>query len=108
VCGIEVDYPTFSAEKDRNPDAYERWLNGLLLNMFGHEFAPHIRITFHRVQDRTVCKVVIDPAHAPVFVTTKNQNGLEEDIFYLRTGNATQSLRMRDFLAYYQNRWKRA
>jgi hypothetical protein len=106
ACGIEVDYQAFTRERNRNPDAYERWLMGLLLTMFGHEFAPHLHVTFHALKDATVCKVVVDPAPAPAFVTLKKDGG-EEDLFYLRAGNATDSLRMRDFLAYYQTRWSR-
>jgi hypothetical protein len=105
VCGIEVDYQAFSKGRDHNPDAYERWLIGLLLNVYGHEFAPHLHVTFHSVDERTVCKVVVDPAPVPAFVGAKT-DGKEEDIFYLRTGNATNSLRMRDFLAYYLTRWR--
>lgn len=104
VYGIEMDYQAFSNERNRNPDAYERWLIGLLLNIYGHEFAPHIHVTFHPVNERTVCKVVVDPAPVPAFVTVK-KDGREDDVFYLRTGNSTNSLRMRDFLSYYRTRW---
>lgn len=107
ACGIELDYQAYKSEKDHNVDAYERWLYGLLLNMFGHEFASQIHVSFHMVENVTVCKLVIDPAQVPAFVTIKNQHGKEDDIFYLRTGNATNGLRMRDFLAYYQTRWLR-
>lgn len=106
-CGIELDYQAFKNEKDHNLDAYERWLMGLLFNMYGHEFTQNIHVTFHYVDEKTVCKIVADPAPKPVFVTIRNMHGQEEDIFYLRVGNATNSLRTRDFLSYYQTRWMR-
>jgi hypothetical protein len=101
VCGIEMDYPTFSRPDKRNPDAYERWLMGRLLNALGQEFAPSIHITFHLVDDLTVCKVAVAAAPWPAIVT---ENGSE--IFYLRTGNGTDQIGIRAVLNYYQTRWR--
>lgn len=104
ICGIELDFQTFSKPEMRNCDGYERWLMTLLLNMYGQEFASVIHITFHDAGSHKVCRVDLDPAPSPAFVKEK-KDGKEEDIFYLRTGNATNKLGIRAALNYYKTRW---
>ena len=104
VCGIELDYPTFSKETDRNPDAYERWLMTLLRNTFGPEVAASLHPTFHTANGGTVCKLTIEPAPAPAVVVDK-KDGRDDEIFYLRTGNATNRLTLKHTLNYYKTRW---
>ena len=51
------------------------------------------------------CRLDVDPAPAPAIARTK-KNGQDQEAFYLRTGNATNALGLRDFLSYYKTRWK--
>jgi hypothetical protein len=104
VCGIELDYASFGKPGDRNPDAYERWLMGLLLGNFGHEFASVVHPSFHMVEGKTVCRLDVDPAPTPAFARIK-KDGQDQEFFFLRTGNATNALQLRAFLSYYKNRW---
>lgn len=101
VCGIELDWQTFSTATMRNLDGYERWLIGLLLNAFGQEFAPSIHVTFHAVGERHVCKVTVDPAPRPAIITDGGK-----ETFYLRTGNGTNAIGIRALLNYYETRWR--
>lgn len=102
ICGIELDYQTFKNQNNHNCDAYERWLLTLLLNAFGKEFASQIRPSFQTLDGKFVCKLVIDPAPEPVFINDKAKN---EDVFYLRVGNATNALGVKAAVNYYKSRW---
>lgn len=102
VCGIELDYQTFNQPDNHNCDAYERWLMSLLLNVFGKEFATQIHPSFQALAGKTVCKLVVDPAPEPVFIPDKNK---QDDLFYLRVGNATNALGVKATVNYYKTRW---
>lgn len=97
--GLDNDYQTFSAER-RNLDGYELWLMGLLLKTYGKDFAPYIKIIFPIVDGLTICRVDVAPGPQPVYVTEA-----AVDIFYVRTGNATNSLTTREAVSYSRNRW---
>jgi hypothetical protein len=74
---------------------------GLLLNAIGQEFAPSIHISFHTIQEGTVCKVTVDAAPWPAIFTDSGK-----EIFYLRTGNGTDPIGLRAVLNYYDTRWR--
>lgn len=102
ICGIELDYQTFKNADNQNCDAYERWLVSLLLNVFGKEFATQIHPSFQTIDGKTVCKLIIDPAPEPVFVHDKAK---QDEIFYLRVGNATNALGVKAAVNFYKTRW---
>lgn len=104
VCGIELDYPVFS-KKEPSLDDYQLWLSRKLRDSFGQEFAPFIHISFQHVGECTVCKVVVDPAPWPAICPEKKPNRPPEDIFCLRSGNATQKLCLREIISYCKIRW---
>ena len=112
VCGIQMDYQTFSKAEDQNEDGYELWLMRSLLNAYGQEFAPYIHCTFHQVKlpdgaPRTVCKVTVTPASTPVIIEeAMPKSGAKEEVFYLRTGNATNRLSLHAAIKYCLSRWK--
>ena len=113
VCGIQMDYKTFAKAEAQNEDGYELWLMRLLLNAYGQEFARYLHVTFHQVNrpnshPRTVCKIIVDPAPAPVVTDEANpKSGAKEEVFYLRTGNATNRLSLREAINYCLRRWPR-
>jgi Putative DNA-binding domain len=107
ILGLDNDYQAWSKPADRNRDKYELWLMGLLLGSYGKEFASYISVTFHDVGGRDVCKTTAYPAHEPVYAREKREGKDEiDEIFYLRTGNATNRLTIREAIKYIQSRWK--
>jgi predicted HTH transcriptional regulator len=102
ICGIEVDYQTFKNTDHHNCDAYERWLVSLLLGVIGKEFTTQIHPSFQAIDGKTICKLVIDPAPEPVFVPDKIK---QDEIFYLRVGNATNTLGVKAAVNFYKTRW---
>jgi len=113
VCGLAPDYQVWKKNPEKqNPDQYQLWLMAHLLKEFGREFAPFIDITFHDVPNaditRTVCKVSMSPAPRPAYLNEPRcPNGSDQDeVFYLRTGNATNRLTTRQAVEYIKSRWR--
>jgi Schlafen, AlbA_2/MmeI, DNA-methyltransferase domain len=99
VSGLQNDYKTLGKHQDR--DGYESWLTTLLLDQFGKESSPLIRITFHDMAGQDVCRLAVKPSPKAVYVTEGNAENL-----YIRTGNATRQLTTKEAIDYSKHRWK--
>jgi hypothetical protein len=99
VAGLEQDYETLG--KRQNRDGFETFLTSLLLDSYGKDASPLIKITFHEVEGKDVCRVIANPSPRPVFV--KDDKG---EHLYIRTGNSTRMLSTREAIGYCKLRWK--
>lgn len=99
IVGLEPDYRTLG--KKGNRDGFETFLTGLLLDAIGRDLTPAIRTTFHDIDGKEVCRVAISPSPRPVFL--KEGGG---DAFWLRTGNSTRRLSIREAVEYCKAHWK--
>jgi hypothetical protein len=99
VLGLANDYKTLGKRQDR--DGFENWLTTLLLDQFGNESSPLIRITFHDMAGQDVCRVAVKPSPKAVYVTDANAENL-----YIRTGNATRQLTTKEAIEYSKQRWR--
>lgn len=95
--GLEPDYRSLSKG---GRDGFELHLTQLLLDRLGRDLAPCLKVSFHDLGGKDVCRVVITRSPRPVLV----QEGRNE-IFYLRTGNSTRQLSLSEALAYQRRRW---
>ena len=98
VLGLENDYKTLG--KRPNRDGYENWLTTLLLEEFGKDASPLIRISFHDTDGKEVCQLALKPSPRPMFV--KDGNG---EHLYIRAGNSTRLLSTREAVEYCKQRW---
>jgi hypothetical protein len=99
VLGLQHDYKTLGRKQDR--DGFENWLTTLLLDAYGKDTSPLIRITFHEVESKEVCRVIAQPSPKPVFVRDDKAEHL-----YIRTGNSTRLLSTREAIEYCKMRWR--
>ncbi len=101
VLGLDADLQTLGKKKDL--DGLELFLTGLLLGGRLH-LSGLVRVSFHTVwvqgAGKSVCKLAVQPAPEPVFVTV---GGLEK--LFVRTGNATHSLSGAEAYGYARRRW---
>jgi len=123
VYGLAEDYK-ISGAKGR--DSFENWLTQTLLKDFGKDAAGQLSIAFYELKEPSpqpslpspgvpltagagegvvlgggdACVVTVKPSPKPRFVT---ENG--QELFYIRTGNATNQLKPSELLGYCAQRW---
>ena len=111
ILGLANDFSTLRAKRDR--DGYEIWLMNHLLKDFGKDAAAQISISFHALADASgdgddeaapgaqdICRVTLQPSPRPRYVS---EDGNEA--FYIRTGNATNKLKVSEITPYQTTRW---
>jgi len=99
IYGLEKDYLTLPK---RNDDGFENHLIQLIKSSIGINNMKFISIDFIEMKSKEICYIRIKPANKPVFVT----NGDHED-FYVRSGNATNSLGIKDGVNYITDRYNK-
>jgi len=97
IVGIEDDYRTLQ-KADR--DGYELHLTQLISSYIGKERCLNTSISFHELDGKDVCLVQIEPSPKPAYV----KEG-QESKFYIRTGNQTQPLGIKESIEYIQEHW---
>ncbi len=108
LIGVGDDGTIFGLERDqqlicKNPrdwDRLERHLTSLFRNHFGDALVPFVRVRFHEIGQKDLCRIAVMPAPEPAFVKDKGT-----DQFYVRAGNATSNLAMREAVRYIRHHW---
>ncbi len=100
ILGLDRDLATFGKKHDPK-DEFLQYLQTLILNGCGKESTALIKINYNQVGDAEICKIDIKPSKKQVYVT---ENGSEK--FYVRSGNSTQSLSMREAHEYIEHRFR--
>ncbi len=96
VLGLDADMQTL---KKKDLDGLELFLTDLLLSQ-RPGLSGLVKMTFHDVQGKAVCKVTVEAASESVWVTV---GGLER--LFVRTGNATHSLTGGEAYSYARRQW---
>lgn len=97
IRGLQRDYQTLR-RSDR--DGYERFLTELVRTRLGGDVCPLVHVTFHRVGDHEICRVIVEPSSRPVYI---EDHGTYR--FMLRTGNSTRELDVREATEYIPRRF---
>jgi hypothetical protein len=98
VLGLEHDYQTL---QKKNADGYELFLGDLLLTHYGKDLSRFLKFSFHDVDGKQVCRIVIEPAPRAVWVKEGNDEHL-----YARAGNSTRRLSTKEAIEYCKTRFK--
>lgn len=102
VLGLENDYTSL----DGNKDEFELHLRNLVNSSFGVAFAAsNLTITFPAVEDKEVCMIEIKKANDPQYISTKDKGGSTVEKFYVRSGNSSIELPMKDIAPYVHSRF---
>ncbi|MGQ4647356.1 Eco57I restriction-modification methylase domain-containing protein [Lyngbya aestuarii] len=105
ILGLNHDYQTV---QKKNRDGYELFLtNNLLLKELGKDLAPYIHITFHEIEAKDICRIILDPSPRPVYLKLKDsKSGQTKESLFIRTGNSTNQLdNPSEIHNYCKNRW---
>ncbi len=99
IHGLELDYHSLG---EVGRDKFELHLRNLITQQFGVSFVTNrIKISFHELDEKDICQVEIGPSTKPVIITSKDKNGQPIEKFYIRSGNSSRELplkEMNDFL----------
>jgi hypothetical protein len=104
VLGLEGDYLSLGGA---NRDKFELHLRNLLAGSFGTGFvSSKLKVTFPTVGDVEICQIDIQPATRPLVLTVKDKNGVQQEKFYVRSGNASQELSLTEMPSYLGERFR--
>jgi Putative DNA-binding domain/Eco57I restriction-modification methylase len=99
VLGLAYDYQTL---QKKNSDGLELWLTDFLLkNNLGQDLAPYLQITFHELDSQDICRIIAKPAPRPIYVKDN-----QDDHLYIRSGNSTRKLNVKEAINHVKNRWR--
>lgn len=98
ILGLENDYKCFS--KDPNRDGFEQKLTGVMGAELGKDVTALVTASFIDVEGKDICWVRVEPSFRPVYI---EQNG--DFKFYVRLGNSTQPMNVKESAEYITHRW---
>jgi hypothetical protein len=97
VTGLEHDYPTL---KRPDRDGFEQVLMTAIATKLGADACHAVQMVFHSLDSKDVCRVMVTPAHRPVYVKDGDTPKL-----YVRTGVSTRELNVQEAINYTSARW---
>jgi hypothetical protein len=89
---INLDYKTL---KHKNKDGYERRIYEIISTFLGQSAGFSVHISFYLFNDKEICIVDVDASKQPVYLAKGDQT-----IFYVRNGNATYPLTVKETVDY--------
>jgi len=98
ILGLQKDLETL---KKADEDAFELHFTHIINNYLGKENRPSAKMRFAYLGDKIIAVVEVDKNPSPVFLTSKGK----EDEFYIRSGNSSQPLNVRQGSKYIEKHW---
>lgn len=98
--GLDQDFGTL---KRPDRDGYQQYVMGVVGKRLGGDLCPLVHLAFTSVERHDVCRVVVEPSHRPVYLEEKGTARL-----FLRMGNSTRGLDVREAIDYVERRWPRS
>jgi hypothetical protein len=97
IVGLESDYQTL---KRKDADGYTQALMSTVADRLGTPACRMLRILFHRLEDKEVCRIIVLPSPVPVYAKEDNQSK-----FYIRTGSGTREMDIQEAVGFIKTRW---
>jgi hypothetical protein len=97
IIGVEKDLLSLSKP---NRDGFEQKLIGLVNSFLGKENAACAHLSWQDVEKKSVAIVKVDRSKRPVYLDLQGKSE-----FYIRAGNSSQPLDVREATAYIQDHW---
>ncbi|GFO71756.1 hypothetical protein BJAS_P1443 [Bathymodiolus japonicus methanotrophic gill symbiont] len=99
ILGLDKDYKSI---KRQDQDGYEQTLITAISTQLGADLCQYVKVLFHVVDGKHVCRLIVLASPRPVFL---NQGNTPK--FYLRTGGGTRDLNIQEAVEFIAHRWSR-
>ncbi len=96
ILGLANDYLSL---KKKNKDGFQQRVIQMVSTAFGKDICSKIHISFHQIEEKDICTVLVEPSKRPVYFNEGNRT-----IFFLRTGNVTNPLTTSETVKYLQTK----
>ncbi len=103
VIGLEGDYTTLKDGGGR--DSYELHIRNLIIKQWGVEFSMSVKISFEEISGEDVCVIDVKRGSSPLYLKTKDKNGLQQERFFVRAGNSSQQIKISEINQYINHRF---
>ncbi len=97
VLGLENDFQTL---KRKDADGYEQILISTIANVLGTPACKLVKLNFHKVNGKEVCRVTVSKSQKPVYVKTDKTSK-----FYVRTGSGTREMEVDEAVEFIGTRY---
>lgn len=97
VIGVQDDYRTL---KRQDRDGFEQFVVTLVKTSLGGDVCPLVHVGFLGIEGKDVCRIVVEPSPRPVYC---RDAGVAR--YFLRTGNGTRELDVREAMEHVAQRW---
>jgi hypothetical protein len=110
LIGVEDNKNIFGLEKDyfllkkQNKDGFLLLLTQEIGNKISKDFITKIKIQFHTINKKDICKIIVKFGDDAVWVKENKKS----ETFYIRTQNSTRSLSPREATEYIRKKWPHA
>lgn len=95
ILGLENDYLSL---KQKNKDGFELKIFQLMTEYIDSHASFKINVSFYEFDGNEICLVDIEKSSSPVYLSKEKNN----PVFYVRKGNATYPLSVKDAITYIQ------
>jgi hypothetical protein len=97
ITGLESDYQTLNR---KDSDGYTQLLMSTVADKLGTPACRLLRVLFHRLDDKEVCRILVLPSPVPVYAKEDNQSK-----FYIRTGSGTREMGIQEAVGFIKTKW---
>ena len=97
IIGLQLDYATL---KHKSRDGFQQFLMTLVKERLGGDVCALIHPTFASFDEHDVCRVIVEPAHRPVYV---KDGGMAR--YFVRTGSISRELDVQEAVQHVALRW---
>ena len=100
ITGLADDYETLSKS---NRDGYELFLTQLIADKITGPSPSLVRVSFHELEDKEICRVDVAASAKPVFASPLNNK--KHTDFWVRQGNKTDQFHGTELIEYTEEHW---
>ena len=107
-CGVDDDGRIIGLDADTSDvDNFKRSITSAVQRNLGSFFATQLSFDIEELDGKMVFRIDTPPAKSPVFYWNKDKKGVEQEVFYIRTGSANIKIKKSsEIIKYIEDRYR--